>query len=147
RAFDLDVVLDLELFSRVGAIFAGLSGAPIRVGFHRHTQEGLYRGDFMNRPVLYNPYQHIAQQFVTLADAIESADVPRLKREPTRDALRVPPIALKPGELDSARRKLHEKYPSIEGRPLVFLCPGAGLLPIRAWPAAYFAVVAREWIA
>jgi lipopolysaccharide heptosyltransferase II len=146
RALGLDVVLDLELFSRVGAVFAGVSGALIRVGFHRYTQEGLYRGDFMNRPVLYNPYQHIAQQFVTLADAIESADVPRVKHEPTPDALRVPPIVLRPGELESARRKLHENYRSIEGRPLVFLCPGAGLLPIRAWPPAFFAVVARELI-
>ena len=34
----------------------------------------------MNRPVLYNPYQHIAQQFVTLADAIGSTDVPTAKR-------------------------------------------------------------------
>src|SRR5215813_9586738 len=60
RALRLDAVLDLELFARVSAIFAGLSGARIRVGFHRHTQEGLYRGNLMNRPVLYNPYQHIA---------------------------------------------------------------------------------------
>lgn len=147
RRLDVDVVLDLELFSRVGAVFAGLSGAPIRVGFHRYTQEGLYRGDFMNRPVLYNPYQHIAQQFVTLADAIESTDVPRVKREPAGEALRVPPIVLKPGELDAARRKLIEKYPSVEGRPLVFLCPGAGLLPIRAWPPAFFNVTARELVA
>jgi ADP-heptose:LPS heptosyltransferase len=147
RALNLDVVLDLELFSRVGAIFAGLSGAPIRVGFHRHTQEGLYRGDFMNRPVLYNPYQHISQQFVTLAEAIESADVPRVKREPAADARHVPPIVLRPGELESARRQLYEKNPSVEGRPLVFLCPGAGLLPIRAWPTEFFAVVARELIA
>ena len=69
-------MLDLELFARVSAILAGLSGATIRVGFHRFTQEGLYRGDTMNRPVLYNPHQHIAQQFVTLADAIGSTDMP-----------------------------------------------------------------------
>ena len=70
RGLRLDAVLDLELFARASAILAGLSGAKIRVGFHRFTQEGLYRGDVINRPVLYNPYQHIAQQFVTLADAI-----------------------------------------------------------------------------
>src|SRR5262249_6114979 len=79
RALRLDAVLDLELFARLSAILAGLSGARIRVGFHRFTQEGLYRGNLMNRPVLYNPYQHIAQQFVTLADAIGSADVPTAK--------------------------------------------------------------------
>ena len=36
--------------------------------------------------------------------------------------------------------------PSIAGRPLVFLCPGAGLLPIRAWPVASFSVVAHDLI-
>ena len=73
-------MLDLELFARVSAVLAALSGAPIRVGFHRFTQEGLYRGDAINRPVLYNPHQHIAQQFITLADAIGSTDIPAAKR-------------------------------------------------------------------
>jgi ADP-heptose:LPS heptosyltransferase len=146
RALRLDAVLDLELFARVSAIFAGLSGARIRVGFHRYTQEGLYRGDFMNRPVLYNPYRHIAQQFVTLADAIGSTTMPRAKELPTA-TLRLPPILLRPGELETARDRLHRAHPSIGGRPLVFLCPGAGLLPIRAWPVSSFSHVARDLIA
>ena len=146
RALRLDAVLDLELFARVSAILAGLTGAPIRVGFHRFTQEGLYRGDFVNRPVLYNPYQHIAQQFVTLADAIESTEVPTVKRQVSPLPLRLPSCVLQPGELDAARDALHRRHPSIAGRPLVFLCPGAGLLPIRAWPVESFSVVARDFI-
>ena len=146
RALRLDAVIDLELFARVSAILAGLSGAPILVGFHRFTQEGLYRGDFVNRPVLYNPYQHIAQQFVTLADAIESTDVPTAKRLVSTMPLRLPPCVLQPGELDAARDALYRQHPSIAGRPLVFLCPGAGLLPIRAWPVESFSVVARQFI-
>ena len=47
RALRLDVVIDCELFARVSSIFSYLSGAPLRVGFHRHTQEGLYRGSFI----------------------------------------------------------------------------------------------------
>ena len=66
RRIGIDTVLDCELFSRIGSIYAFLSGAKIHVGFHPHTQEGLFRGNFMNRPVLYNPYQHISQQFLTL---------------------------------------------------------------------------------
>jgi ADP-heptose:LPS heptosyltransferase len=146
RALRLDAVLDLELFARVSAILAGLSGAKIRVGFHRFTQEGLYRGDLMNRPVLYNPYQHISQQFVTLADAVTSTDVPAAKRLVTPERLHVPPLVVRPGELAAARDALYRRYPSIAGRPLVFLCPGAGLLPIRAWPVASFGVVARDLI-
>jgi lipopolysaccharide heptosyltransferase II len=146
RALRLDAVLDLELFARVSAILAGLSGAKIRVGFHRFTQEGLYRGDIMNRPVLYNPYQHISQQFVTLADAIGSTDVPTAKRLVSPAPLRLPPLVLRPGELESAREALYRCHSSIAGRPLVFLCPGAGLLPIRAWPVASFGIVAKDLI-
>ena len=61
RSLKFDVVIDCELFARVSSIFSGLSGAPLRVGFHRHTQEGLYRGSFINRPVLYNPYRAAGQ--------------------------------------------------------------------------------------
>ena len=146
RALRLDVVLDLELFARVSAILAGLSGARIRVGFHRFTQEGLYRGDFMNRPVLYNPYQHVSHQFVTLADAIGSTDMPTAKRLVGTELPRLPPLVVQSGELSAARDALYQRYPSIAGRPLVFLCPGAGLLPIRAWPLASFGVVARDLI-
>ena len=143
RALGVDAVLDAELFARASAIYAGLSGAPIRVGFHRHTQEGLYRGNFINRPVLYNPYQHIAQQFVTMADAIESTSVPTVKRL-VPEAPALPQMALRTGELDSARQALDRSFPNIRDRPLVFLCPGAGALPIRAWPVSHYIRVAQD---
>ena len=146
RALELDAVLDLELFARVSAIYAGLSGAAIRVGFHRYTQEGLYRGDFINRPVLYNPYHHIAQQFVTLADAILSHNVPTVKRLANATPLTLRPLVPGAGELEAARSKLYRTHPDIAGRTLVFLCPGAGLLPIRAWPLASFEQVARHFV-
>jgi ADP-heptose:LPS heptosyltransferase len=147
RSLRLDVVLDLELFARASAIYAGLSGARIRVGFHRFTQEGLYRGNFLNRPVLYNTYQHIAQQFITLADAIGSTGAPRGKRLVDAQPPRLAPLALRPGELEAVRDAIHRRHPAIAQRPLVFLCPGPGLLPIRAWPIASFAVVAQQLIA
>jgi ADP-heptose:LPS heptosyltransferase len=146
RALRFDAVLDLELFARVSAVLSGLSGAPIRVGFDRFTQEGLYRGGFVNRPVLYNPYQHIAQQFVTLAEAIGSADTPTAKRVVGALPKPLPPTVLQSGELDAARAALYKQYPSIANRPLVFLCPGAGLLPIRAWPVGSFSTVACDFI-
>ena len=146
RAVRFDAVLDLELFARASAVLAALSGAPIKVGFDRFTQEGLYRGGAINRPVLYNPYQHIAHQFVTLADAIGSNGMPAAKRLVEARALHLPPLALRPGELESARHALYQRHPSLGGRPLVFLCPGAGILPIRAWPVASFAAVARTLI-
>src|SRR5262245_13948972 len=79
RALEFDVVIDCELFARASAIFAFLSGAPVRVGFFRHMQEGLYRGTFITRRVQYNPYYHLTQQFVGLAEAIESQTTPVIK--------------------------------------------------------------------
>ena len=79
RRLKVDIVIDCELFSRISSIFSFISGAPVRVGFHPHTQEGLYRGSFINRPVIYNPYNHIGKQFLTLAAAIDSEAVPRSK--------------------------------------------------------------------
>lgn len=76
RRAHVDVAIDCELFSRISSLLSYASGARIRVGFHRHTQEGLYRGSHINRPVPYNPYQHISAQFLTLVRAIDSAMTP-----------------------------------------------------------------------
>src|SRR5262245_33129083 len=146
RALAPDVVLDLELFARASAIYSALSGAPIRVGFTRHTQEGLYRGDFINRPVPYNPYQHISEQFVTLADAIESTAVPKVKRVVPQAPSPVPLMTLHADELARARDALYSRHPALVAKPLVFLCPGAGLLPLRAWPISSYAEVARDLV-
>src|SRR5215469_8994989 len=43
RAARIDTVIDCELFARISALYSYLCGARRRVGFHRHTQEGLYR--------------------------------------------------------------------------------------------------------
>src|SRR5665647_1468886 len=85
RRLPLDAVIDCELFSRISSLMSYLSGAPLRVGFTPHTQEGLYRGSYLNRAIPYNPYQHISQQFLSLVDALESETMPRNKAAPIRD--------------------------------------------------------------
>jgi ADP-heptose:LPS heptosyltransferase len=57
RRAGVDVAIDCELFSRISSLLSYACGASVRVGFHRHTQEGLYRGSHINRRVPYNPYQ------------------------------------------------------------------------------------------
>ena len=134
RALKFDVVIDCELFSRVSSIFSYLSGAPVRVGFHPHTQEGLYRGSFINRPVLYNPYRHLSQQFLTMVSAIESRTVPTSK-EPSASEVNHPPLlAFQEGELLRIAAQLHADFPAIADKKLVLIYPSGGILPIRAWP-------------
>ncbi|HWJ19665.1 MAG TPA: hypothetical protein VNR65_13150, partial [Geobacterales bacterium] len=134
RALKVDVVIDCELFARVSSIFSYLSGAPVRVGFHRHTQEGLYRGTFLNRPVLYNPYRHMSQQFLGLAAAIESCTVPAGKQVLRPIGETLPSQAIAESELRERIAKLHADFPPLQNKPLILVYASGGILPIRAWP-------------
>src|SRR5574341_236576 len=69
----IDTVVDLELFSRFSALLAGSCGAQRTVGFHAFHQEGLYRGEMLTHRVAYNPHLHIAKGFLSLVNALLSA--------------------------------------------------------------------------
>jgi lipopolysaccharide heptosyltransferase II len=142
RAAGIDTVIDCELFARISAIYAYLSGARIRVGFHRHTQEGLYRGSFMNRPVPYNPYVHIAVQFLGLAAAIDSDTTPANKERPLPERPAILPIAFDPAERNRAADRLFRDFPALRNRRLVLMHITGGPLPVRAWPLAHFQALA-----
>lgn len=143
RCVPIDTTIDCELFSRVSSIVSYLSGAAVRVGFHRHRQEGLYRGNFINRPVLYNPYVHIARQFLHLADAIDARDIPLVKRPVPIEPLALPQVDMSREEIAAFRQALSEAFPRANLDRLVLLYPGGGLLPIRAWPEVHYAQVCR----
>jgi ADP-heptose:LPS heptosyltransferase len=146
RRLKFDVVIDCELFSRISSIFSFLSGAPIRAGFHRHTQEGLYRGNFVNRPVLYNPYYHISQQFLTLVEALDSSSRPKAKRLVTDEEPAARVVTFDPNEIELSKQQLVAFAPKIEGKRIVLIYPGGGLLPIRAWPLDYYCRISKELI-
>lgn len=138
RAADFDAVIDCELFSRVSSIFSYLSGARLHVGFHRHTQEGLYRGSFINRPVLYNPYRHLTLQFLAMTAALESKSFPLAKDVPLPEPADPPHLAFAVGEREAVAERLHADFPQVTGKPLVLVYPSGGILPIRAWPPASY---------
>ena len=146
RRSGVHIAIDAELFSRVSSIFSFLSGAGLRVGFHPHTQEGLYRGDFINRSVLYNPYQHFSIQLLSLAEAITSETTPKNKTRFSDLSLAPPQIAAKPGGINQMRGRLAADFPQIGDRRLVLIYPGGGILPIRAWPLANFQEISHQLI-
>ncbi len=137
RALKFDVVIDCELFSRVSSIFAYLSGARVRVGFHPHTQEGLYRGGFINRPVMYNSYRHLSQQFLTMVTAIQPSGTP-VAKAPAAELSAPPLLEFAEGELQQVGEKLHADFPVLAGKKLLLIYPDGGILPIRAWPPEYY---------
>jgi ADP-heptose:LPS heptosyltransferase len=147
RSIGIDTVLDCELFSRISSIYSLLTGAGIRVGFHPHTQEGLYRGGYINRPVLYNPYRHISRQFLSLVDAIQSTAIPPAKGRSDEEALRVRPAGVTAAELSQMAQRLEDRRGWRRGMaPDILIYPGGGILPIRAWPAGHFQALCRRLV-
>ncbi len=147
RRARVDVAIDCELFSRISSLLSFASGASVRVGFHRHTQEGLYRGSHINRPVPYNPYHHISAQFLTLARAIDSTAVPKSKL-PVVGAGKPPPhVQLGSDLIEGIQQRLAQDFPAIAGKPLVLVYPGGGILPIRAWPLASYTALCEGLVA
>ena len=147
RRAQVDVAIDCELFSRISSLLSYASGASVRVGFHRHTQEGLYRGSHINRPVPYNPYSHISAQFLTLARAIDSSASPRSKL-PVMVFTNPPPhVQLDPALVARIKSRLAHDFPAIAGKPLVLVYPGGGILPIRAWPLASYTTLCEGLVA
>ncbi|MES2511726.1 MAG: glycosyltransferase family 9 protein [Pseudomonadota bacterium] len=147
RAAHVDVAIDCELFSRISSLLSFACGAAVRVGFHRHTQEGLYRGSHINRPVPYNPYQHISAQFLTLARAIDSTAVPRSKQAVTLSGKPPPHVQLDASLVPAIQERLRSDFPAIAGKPLVLVYPGGGILPIRAWPLASYTTLCEGLVA
>ncbi len=149
RAAGVDTVIDFELFSRVSSILSLVSGAPTRVGFHNYRGEGLYRGEHLTHRVHYNPYQHMAQNFMALVEALDSetGELPQPKRV---IPVQPPPVRIgtEPGAYEYVRRELASRYAITPEHRIVVVNHDAGsLLPIRSWPVARFTDLVRLLLA
>ncbi|MFA5260128.1 MAG: glycosyltransferase family 9 protein [Candidatus Omnitrophota bacterium] len=136
----IDAVIDMELFSRFSSILSFLSGARFRLGFGTFTQEGLYRGTLRTHDVPYNPYQHIAQNYLALVYALKSppGQIPCVKENwRSRSVpLTLPLIESAEGRKTSLFNILRRENPEIEHcRKKVVIHPGIHeALPLRQWP-------------
>jgi ADP-heptose:LPS heptosyltransferase len=146
RRSRLDTVINTEAFVRYSSVLSYLSGAARRVGFHRFNQEGLYTGDLLTHPVLYNPHVHAAHTFLDLVHALDAPpdQVPRVKRPKASDRLDVPRIAPDEAAAVGVWQKLRALAPEIgPDRKLVVLNPNASArFPMRRMPLESFAAIA-----
>ena len=134
----VDVVIDMELFSRFSSILTYLSGAKIRVGFYGFCLEGLYRGNLHTHKVMYNPYMHISRNFLSLVYSLLTyeKEKPYLKINLENCYVEVPKIKSTP----EAKAKIWSKLKSINAQTsqtgkLVIVNPGVNeILPLRKWP-------------
>jgi len=148
RVLGIDATIDLEQFTRAPAILAYVTGATRRVGLHRFTSEGPYRGDLMTHRVQYNAYVHTSKLYYALALALFSDpdELPLIKEKlPDRLGGTLPQVEPTPEELQRVQGILDLAAGRPVNRPLVLLNPNASdLLPLRKWPSERFAQLARR---
>ena len=147
RNIGIDASVDMEFFSRASAILGFLSGARRRVGLHRFTSEGPYRGDLLTHRVQYNPYLHTAAAYLLLVEALlaDPRQVPLVKAPVP--AIDFAPPRFRPTTEDVER--VQEMLDAAAGRrvsrPIVLLNPNASdLLPLRRWPTDRFVELGRR---
>lgn len=134
----IDAVIDLELFSRATALLAFLTRSPIKVGFHNYHGEGLYRGNFLNRNVSYNPHIHIAKNFISLVDAAFTPElqIPYLKLEIPDSYIKIRKIEVSQTSKERVFNTIKTIYPKIQhDQKILLVNPNASeFLPQRKWP-------------
>lgn len=155
RQNKIDTVIDLELFSRFTALLSIFAGAKTRIGFHKFSNEGLYRGNFLTHNVAYNPFMHISQNFFALYYALKEKPnnecnqkhkekEPLIKYQIPLSSVHLRKIDTTTAEFvekaDKVAKKISELLPNYnttgykESHKLVLVNPNAGdILPLRKW--------------
>ena len=147
RRLRIDAAIDMEFFARASAVLAFLSGARRRVGLHRFTAEGPYRGDLFTHRVQYSPYLHTAVAYYLLVEALRAdpSQTPLLKVSPPNLDWTPPPFRPGPGEVEEVNAILAAAAGRRVDGPMVLLNPNASdLLPLRRWPTERFVELGRQ---
>ena len=152
RRMKLDVVIDLEFFSRVSAILVALFNARAAAGFDRFTMEGLYRGNnIFSHPVQFNPHLHVALSYLSLVEALgqEKPQVPYLKlHAPEISDLELPHFKPNPGQIKHVREMIHNAHPDVQktDKLIILNVNASELLPLRRWPLEHFIELGRRFL-
>ena len=144
----IDAAIDMEFFARSSAVFTFLSGSRRRVGFHRYSGGGAYRGNLMTHRLVYNPHLHTSQIFYAMVESLNSAP----EKFPSFD-LRVPPLDSFPlpshvqlPEAVITTRAIVQQAAELDHIPPLILLNAncSDLLPLRKWDMANYIELARR---
>jgi len=150
RKEKIDVVFDLELFSRATAILTYLSGAKVRVGFYKYQMEGLYRGNFFTHKIQYNFRQHISRSFLSFVKSLElnPADLPTMQSEIKDEEIFPATYSSSEKKVNNIWNKLQQENQQINKDKKIFIFnPSGGEIPIRAWPLNNYINLAQRLLA
>ena len=141
----VDIIFDLELFSRFTALLTFLSRGNKKIGFYNYTFEGLYRGNFLTHRIQYNPLLHISKSYLSLWQTVnqEKKNSPEMGEKIQDEDIALPQVQV-PSE---ARKGVEGKLKDlgIAGENKLFLLnPGEGMLPLREWPLENFVVLSKR---
>ena len=147
RRLGIDATVDMEFFARSSAVLGYLTGAKTRVGLHRFTTEGPYRGDLMTHRVEHNPYLHVSMAYLVLVECLlrDPRETPMPKMAVPEMDLQPPKLAIREDDVKSVREVLRNVGGYIPIGPIVLLNPNASdMLPLRRWESARFVELARR---
>ena len=144
---DFDVVIDLEFFSRFTALLSCLSGAARRIGFHRYSFEGLYRGDLYTHKVPYNPLQHCSRMYLALGKMVSLPDMNSPGMPVSVESHEIVFPTISPSLNNTRRVQAKLEASGILGRRLYLVNPGEGVLPVREWPLDNYNLLVRRILA
>lgn len=139
-----DIVIDLEFFSRIGAVVTCAAAAPVTAGFYSYGFEGLSRGELLTHKVAYNPLQHASVNFYAMSTALKLPDKksPELLAFIDAGQFTFPAYTSDP----SVRARLN-RFGIPDDKQVFLMNAGEGVIPLREWPLTYFVDVARHIIA
>jgi len=145
----MDVVIDMELFTRFTSFLTYLSRAATRVGFHAGRFWGPYRGGLHTHSVMYNPRIHISRNFLSLVDAVindNKKDAAFLKSRALDYPLAIAQRKPTQEERDRIWKKIKQLNPRITiHNTLVLVNPGINdVLSVRRWPIENYIGLAKN---
>ena len=148
----IDVVIDMELFSRFSSVLAYVSGAKTRVGFYDYTKGGLYRGHLHTHRVQFNSHKHISKNFLALASALaaDPSDRPLVKDKLAEFDFKFSGLVESEGNSqDRLWDRLKRECPCItRDHAIVIINPDFKTrLPLRCWPSEKYAELAERLLA
>ncbi|MFH1511391.1 MAG: glycosyltransferase family 9 protein [Candidatus Woesearchaeota archaeon] len=148
RKQKIDVIIDLELFSRFSTTISFLSGAKTRVGFDKFAMEGLYRGNLNTIKALYNHTIPISLNYMALAKSIESIQIPGNKHVIDQSEINLPQKRSTEEQKSRMWKKLRSLDRTLKKESkLVILNPNASqLLPLRRWPIENYIKLAKRLV-
>ncbi|TMI65398.1 MAG: glycosyltransferase family 9 protein [Bacteroidetes bacterium] len=146
RKKKITTTIDLELFSRFSALISLFSGAKSRIGYTNLHDEGLYRGNLVNKTVRYNPHVHIAVNFVSLVNKALGLFDNAYATVPVRpEELQLAKADVTQSSINTVKNKIQQLYPDWNNEAVILLNVNASdLLPQRRWPQENFAVVGKN---